>query len=148
MSKTVRYHGHFDDAGNLNASSFRAALKELAARRVPVVLTVEEWKGDKTNPQNRFLHQLFQVIATEVNKNGWGDGTQWTKETVKAYAKQNELYPVVELPLPQGRVGRFAVDTRDLTKEQAMETITRVIEHFEDMGLVLERPGQQTSLAA
>lgn len=132
--------------GQVKAAALRAHLDTLPDGSY--FITVEEAKNKKTRPQNSYLHVLFTLAAKMMNKEGMGDGLQWTKERVKAHCKREGLYPVEDVILPDGEVAQVWKDTRELSKEEAMETIDRVIRYFAELGLVLPEPNQQLKLAA
>lgn len=134
------------EGGKVKAAALRAHLDTLP--NGSYFITVEEVKNKKSIPQNSYLHVLFTLAAKMMNKEGMGDGTQWTKDKVKTHCKQEGLYPIEDAVLPGGEVVQVWKDTRDLSKEEAMETIDRVIRYFAELGLVLPEPNEQLKLAA
>lgn len=145
MSKdsfTIVKEGH-----KVKAAALRAHLDSLPEGAYHV--TVEGAAKGKTLAQCSYLHVLFTIAAKEMNKEGFGDGRQWTKERVKNYCKMAELYPMEDVMFREGEVRQVWKDTRDLTKEEAMETIDRVIMHFADEhGIILPHPNEQLHIAA
>lgn len=134
------------EGGTIKSAALRAHMDALPDGSYFV--SVEQVTKRKTHAQNGYLHVLFTIAAKELNKEGFGDGTQWTKERVKAHCKRAELYPMEDALLPNGEIIQVWKDTRDLTKEECMETIDRVIRYFAELGLVLPRPDEQLQLAA
>lgn len=133
--------------GIIKGAALRAHLDSLP--NGSYFVQVEEATTKKTTNQNGYLHVLFTIAAKMLNREGFGDGRQWTKERVKAYCKMSELYPMEDVLLPGGVVRQVWKDTRELTKEEAMETIDRVIMHFaEEHGIRLPAPNEQLELAA
>lgn len=140
-----KHYGSWDGS-RLRAETFRAAVLSFP-KDTPLEITVRKAVKPKTTPQNRYLHTLFTIAAKTMNEEGYGDGNPWTKDKVKAYAKQAGLYPVEDRILPGGEVVQVALDTRELDKEDAQLTIDRVIGHFAELGIVLPMPGEQMHLA-
>ncbi len=132
--------------GAIKAAALRAHMDSLPEGSYFV--TVEGADKKKTTAQNSYLHALFTIAAKELNREGFGDGTQWTCDRVKSHCKRHQLYPMVDVLLPSGVVEQVWKDTRDLTKEDAMETITRVIQHFAEWGIILPEPNEQLRIAA
>jgi len=130
----------------LKASSFIAEVLNYPDGE-PLEFTVRKAVIRKTDSQNRFLHVLFGIAAQKINEAGYGDGRPWTKDRVKAYAKQAGLYPTYEMSLPGGEAVTMCLDTHELSKEDCMETIDRVLRHFADeFGIYLPSPGEQVEL--
>ena len=132
------------ERGKVKAAALRAYLDSLEDGTYMV--GVEQARKRKTREQNSYLHVLFTIAAKEMNKEGMGDGTQWTKERVKAHCKRAELYPMEDALLPGGEVVQVWKDTHELTKEDAMITIDRVIQYFAELGIVLPAPNEQLQL--
>ena len=132
------------ERGRVKAAALRAYLDSIDDGTYMV--TVEQAKKRKTQEQNSYLHVLFTIAAKEMNKEGMGDGTQWTKERVKAHCKRSELYPMEDALLPGGEVVQVWKDTHELTKEDAMITIERVIRYFAELGITLPFPNEQLQL--
>lgn len=143
MSSTKHY-GHFNGT-KLVAPSFAADVKGYEAD-TPLEFTVRKCVRPKTTPQNNYLHFLFQEAAKYMNEAGYGDGVPWTKDRVKQLCKREGLYPMLDLVLPGGIVTQVAMDTRDLDKDDARETIDRVIPYFAEMGIILPLPGEQQNM--
>lgn len=140
------HYGNFDGV-RLKASSFSAEVKSYPVG-TPLEFTVRKARKPKTTPQNRYLHTLYTIAAKEMNSSGFGDGTPWDKDKVKAYAKHFGLYPMEELHC-KGVAIHVPMSTADLDKEDAMLVIDRVIQHFADEhGIVLPEPGEQITIDA
>ena len=79
--KPTEHYGHFDKAGKLHARSFVAELGAMKAKGVPVVLTVEEFRAKRSNPQNRYywsvvvalIHRALNEGGIEVTREGTHD---------------------------------------------------------------------------
>jgi hypothetical protein len=134
------------EGGKVKAAALRAHLDSLPDGSYFV--NVEQATKRKSQAQNSYLHVLFTIAAKELNREGFGDGSQWTKERVKAHCKREGLYPMEDVVMPGGVVGQVWKETRDLSKEEAMETIDRVIRYFAEWSIVLPEPNTQLQLAA
>lgn len=140
-----RHYGQIQN-GRLKAASLVAIMKSEEEGTV-FEFTIRKAGRRKTQDQNSYLHVLFTIAANEMNKSGFGDGQPWTKERVKMYAKQAGLYPIIEMVKPGGEIIQLAKDTRELDKDDARETIDRVLMHFADeFGIYLPEPGQQVDM--
>lgn len=134
------------EGGKTKGAALRAYMDSLEDGSYFV--SVEQATKRKTQAQNSYLHVLFTIAAKELNRAGYGSGLQWTKERVKAHCKKVELYPVEDVMLPGGEVTQVWKDTHELSKEEAMETIDRVIRYFADLGIILPEPNEQIRIAA
>lgn len=132
------------EQGKWHASALRATMDLLPAGQYEVTIKA---MGRRSPKQNNLLHQLFTIIALALNQAGYGDGTTWTKDSVKDYCKDERLYPLVDMVLPGGLVKQMAKPTRKLTMAEASETIDRVIAHFaEEFGWRIPGPGEQIEM--
>ena len=137
----------YKERGIIKGAALRAHLDSLPDG--DYFITVDTAAKKKSNAQNSYLHVLFTIAAKEMNREGFGSGMQWTKERVKAYVKRAELYPMEDVMMPGGEVVQVWKDTHELSKDEAMETISRVIAHFADeFGIVLPEPLEQIRLVA
>jgi hypothetical protein len=134
----MKHYGTFQ-GGRLRAVSFAAAVKGYP-EGTPLELTVREVTKRKTNPQNAYLHVLFTIAARSMQEL---TGQNCTMEMVKAYAKNEGIYPAKDMVLPDGVIVQVPIDTRDLSKEDAMITIDRTIAHFAELGIILPLPNEQ-----
>ena len=133
-----KHYGRWEK-GRMQAPSFAAAVKSWP-EGTTLELTVREATTRKTNAQCSYLHVLFRLAARSMQEL---TGQNCTMEMVKGYAKREGLYPARDMVLPDGEVVHVPIDTRDLTKEDAMITIDRTIAHFAELGIVLPEPGEQ-----
>ena len=132
------------EQGRIRAAALRAHLDSLNDGSYKV--TVKR-ATSKTTRQNSYLHVLFDIAAKAMNEECMGDGTPWTLESVKQYAKDEHLYPLVDMILPGGEVRQMAKNTRDLDDLEAGQTIERVIAHFAvEHRIVLPPPNTQEEL--
>ena len=131
------------EGGRIRAAALRAHLDSL--RDGSYKVTVKR-ATSKTTRQNSYLHVLFDIAARAMNEECMGDGTPWTMEGVKQYAKDEHLYPLVDMILPGGEVKQMAKNTRDLDDLEAGQTIERVIAHFAELGIILPEPNRQEEL--
>lgn len=131
------------EGGRIRAAALRGYLDTLKDGSYKV--TVKR-ATSKTTRQNSYLHVLFDIAAKAMNEECMGDGTPWTLESVKQYAKDERLYPLVDMILPGGEVRQMAKNTRDLDDLEAGQTIERVIAHFAELGIVLPEPNRQEEL--
>lgn len=138
----VPYYIH-KEGGRIRAAALRAHLDSLPDGSYKV--TVKR-STTKTTPQNNYLHLLFDIAARAMNEECMGSGEQWTAETVKAYAKAEGCYPMVDRMLPGGEIRQMPKDTRDLDDLEAGQTIERVIAHFAELGIVLPEANRQEEL--
>jgi hypothetical protein len=125
--------------GRMQAPSFAAAVKSWP-EGTTLELTVREAATRKTNAQCSYLHVLFRLAARSMQEL---TGQNCTMEMVKAYAKNEGIYPARDMVLPDGVIVQVPIDTRDLSKEDAMITIDRTISHFAELGIYLPFPGEQ-----
>lgn len=138
-------HTIIKEGGRVRAASLRAVLDALPDG----VYTIPSPKRatNKTRKQGNYLHVLFTVAAQMLNDAGFGDGTPWTKDKVKAYCKKEGLYPQEELVMPGGVVVSIPVETRALDDLETSATIDRVIDHFrEEHRIALPPPNAQVEL--
>lgn len=140
----VKYYGRFVQ-GKLHADTFRAALRALGARGVPVVLTVEEDKGSRSSQANRYywgvvvelIHAGLKDLGHEVSREG-------THELLKfRFLKEDK---------PIGSDGEFITTVRS-TSELDKEEFGAYIEHCvrfasEYLNVVIPEPGTQMEIAA
>lgn len=131
------------EGGRIRAAALRGYLDSLGDGSYKV--TVKR-ATSKTTRQNSYLHVLFDIAAKAMNEECMGDGTPWTMESVKQYAKDERLYPLVDMILPTGEVKQQAKNTRDLDDLEAGQTIERVIAHFAELGIILPEPNRQEEL--
>lgn len=138
-------HTIIKEGGRVRAASLRAVLDALPDG----VYTIPSPKRatNKTRKQGNYLHVLFTVAAQMLNDAGFGDGTPWSKDKVKAYCKNEGLYPMEELVMPGGVVVSIPVETRALDDLETSATIERVIDHFwEEHRIALPPPNAQVEL--
>jgi hypothetical protein len=126
--------------GAWKASALRALMD--AAPDGQYKVTFKRHSGRKTLPQNAYLHVLFQIVADTLNAEGMGDGERWTKERVKDWCKAQGCYPTHTLHI-KGVDVEVAIPTRELSKEDAMITIDRVLQYWAEFGIVLPEPNHQ-----
>ena len=143
MAKPEQHYGT-KEHGKVRAASFRAAIDALPDG--PIVLTVAADGNAKSTPQNNYLHLLFRIAAKYMNDEGYGDGSPWTMERVKAHCKAEGVYPMTDVVLPTGEIKQVAKDTAELDKLETMETIERVIAYFAELGITLPQPDEQTEI--
>jgi len=141
----IEYHyGTKTPEGKLMAGTFRQAFD--AIKPGPVRLLIEADIPRKSAPQNNLLHHLFRVIAGELNREGMGDGHQWTVGRIKTYCKGAGLYPMAEVLMPGGELIEVPKDTAELDRQEISDTIDRVRVHFFDLGLDIPERGDQMEL--
>lgn len=138
------HYGFYTGTG-IACPSFIAAVKGYG-KGVPLTFTVERTTDKKSAKQNSYLHVLFDIVARTLNSEGMGDGNPYTKDRVKALCKAEGLYPVMDVVKPGGEVVQIPKETRDLTREEAAQTIDNVIRYWAECGIVLPPPGQQTEI--
>ena len=126
--------------GAWKASALRALMD--AAPDGQYAVTFKRHSGRKSTPQNSYLHVLFQIVADTLNAEGMGDGERWTKERVKDWCKAQGCYPTHTLRM-KGVDVEVAIPTRELTKEDAMITIDRVMQYWAEMGIILPEANHQ-----
>lgn len=144
MTMTEERHTIYKEGGRIRAASLRALLDTIPDGAYTV--TVKR-ASRKTVKQNNYLHVLFGIAADMMGREGFGDGSRWTKDKVKAYAKAQGLYPDHELTLPNGLPFLVPKDTRELDALETSATIERVIEHFwEEHRIALPAPNEQVEL--
>ena len=140
----VRYHGVFDAKGKLQASAFANALNAFASRRVPVVLTVEEDKGKRTNPQNKYYWGVvIELIGQGLKDAGW-DPRECIPNAVHETMRMRFL--TTEKAIGDGVVTRIRSTT-----ELNIEEFGAYLEHCirfaaEYLNVVIPEPGEQMEL--
>lgn len=143
--KPLKYHGYFDASGKLQASAFVAALNDLKARRVPVVLTVEELKDKRSNQANRYYWGVVvELIYRALKESGWETTREGTHDMLK--------YRFLKEDKPLGGDGEFVTIVRSTTELDVQE-FGAYIEHCirfaaEYLNVVIPEPGTQQRLAA
>lgn len=145
--KPIRHHGYFRD-GKLHADTFTAALRGLKERGVPVVLTVDEWKDKRSNPQNRYYRGVIcELIGDALKDSGW-EPKECSNDAVHAMLKLRFL----KEDRPIGKDGEFLTvvkSTTELDKEEFGAYIEHCIRFAaEYLNVVIPEPGQQMELAA
>ena len=130
--------------GNVKGAALRAHLDALPDGSYTVTVATDAKR--KSTSQNAYLHVLFGIAAKAMNAECMGDGQQWTKDRVKAHCKRMELYPVNDVLLPGGEIVQVPMDTHELSKEDAMITIDRVINYFAELGIILPSPNEQVEI--
>jgi hypothetical protein len=139
---TPTLHIHRKD-GNWHAAALRAYLDAQPDGQYKV--TVKRTTGRKSTQQCAYLHVLFRIVADTLNAEGMGDGSKWTTEKVKEWMKAQGCYPTETVRL-KGVDVEVVIPTRDLSKEDAMITIDRVMQYWAEFGIVLPSPGEQTQM--
>jgi len=140
---THTLHIHKNSTGRWHAAVLRAALDAQPPGQYSV--TIKRTSGRKSTPQNNLLHVLFRIVADTLNAEGMGDGKRWTVDRVKDWCKAQGCYPAEDLTV-KGVTVQVTKNTRELDKEETMETIDNVIRYWAEYGIVLPLPGEQTEL--
>jgi len=141
----VRYHGVFDAKGKLQAAAFANALNAFASRRVPVVLTVEEDKGKRSNTANAYY---WGVIVEMIHAGMKDAGHEVTREGTHELLK----FRFLKEDRPLGNDGEFVTFVKSTT-ELNREEFGVYLEHCirfaaEYLNVVIPEPGTQTELEA
>lgn len=143
----AKHYGRFVQ-GKLHADTFKAALRALGARGVPVVLTVEEDKGKRSSPQNRYYHGVVvKLIAQGLKDLGW-EPVECTPEAVHETLKYRFLQVDKRVGLDGEVITRVKSTTELNTKEFTDYTDHCVRFAAEYLNVVIPEPGQQMELAA
>jgi hypothetical protein len=129
--------------GTWKASALRALLD--AAPDGQYAVTFKRHSGRKSTAQNGYLHVLFQIVADTLNSEGMGDGSKWTMEKVKEWCKAQGCYPTETVRLKGVKV-EVTKQTRELSKEDAMVTIDRVMNYWAEFGIILPAPNEQLEI--
>jgi len=141
----VRYHGTFDAKGKLQAAAFANALNGFASRRVPVVLTVEEDKGKRSNTANAYY---WGVIVELIHAGMKDAGHEVTREGTHELLK----FRFLKEDRPIGKDGEFVTfvkSTTELNREEFGAYIEACIRFAaEYLNVVIPEPGTQMELAA
>ena len=142
----VRYHGVFDANGKLQARAFENALDSFRSRRVPVVLTIEEDKGKRTDPQNNYYWLCLTMMGDGLKELGW-EPKKCTKDAVHDMVAREFL--TVDEPGLGGVLLRRVKSTTELNVKEFVEYMDHVIQYAaENIGVELPQPGEQMELAA
>lgn len=143
--KPVVHFGTFDEGGKLVSSSFRAAVQGFRSRRVPVSLTVQEYKPKRSSPQNRYYFGVVvDLICRALNEGGVEVTREGTHELLKLrFLKEDH---------PIGNDGEFVTMVKSTT-ELNKEEFDEYLEHCkrfaaEYLNVVIPEPNEQMSIAA
>lgn len=121
MSKAIKHYGYPGADGRLQADSFRAALNELLSRRVPVVLTVEEYKGKRSNQANRYY---WGIVVTLIRDGLKAQGIEATTESTHDLLK----FRFLKDDKPIGADGEFVTLVKSTT-ELDTQAFGEYVEH-------------------
>lgn len=141
----MKHYGYFDEQGALQASSFRSEVNAFRARRVPVVLTVTEWKDKRSNQANKYYWGVVvELICAGMNDAGHEVTRKGTHELLK--------YRFLREDKPLGNDGEF-VTTIKSTSELNREEFAQYIEHCqrfaaEYLNVTIPNAGEQMEIAA
>ena len=140
----AKYYGRFVP-GKLHADTFKAALRALGARGVPVVLTVEEDKGKRSSQANRYY---WSVIVELIHAGMKDAGHEVTREGTHELLK----FRFLKEDRPLGTDGEFVTFVKSTT-ELNREEFGAYLEHCirfaaEYLNVVIPEPGTQMELAA
>lgn len=141
----VKYYGTWDAKGKLQARAFETALDSFRSRRAPVVLTVDDDKGKRSNTANAYywgvivelIHAAMKEAGHEVTREG-------THELLKfRFLKEDRAL---------GGDGEFVTFVKSTTELDTQE-FGAYIEHCirfaaEYLNVVIPEPGTQMELAA
>ena len=141
MSTTLHIHRK---AGKWHGAALRAFLDSQPDGQYAV--TIKRTRGRKTTPQCAYLHVLFEVAAEFLNKEQFGTGEKWDKESVKDHCKAEGCYPMIERVMPGGVVVKVPKPTRLLSKEDASDVIDAVIRYWAEWHIILPEPNEQMEM--
>lgn len=143
----MKHYGHFDKSGKLRCESFRTALLGMKERGVSVVLTVEEFKAKRSNPQNAY----YWGVVIDLMRRGLRD-LGWEPKMCGADAV-HEMFKREFLTVDEHvKDGVFLKRTRSTTELDRVE-FSEYLEHCkrfaaEYLGLRIPDPNEQMELAA
>lgn len=143
----MKHYGYFDKAGKLHCESFRLAIEELRANRVPVVLTAKEFHPGRSNKANRYY---FGVVVDEIGKGlaalGW-EPRDCGKEAVHEMMKREFLS--VDKHLSNGTFLKATRRTRDLDSQEFAQYVEHCVRWAaEELKIAIPAPGEQMTIAA
>lgn len=144
MSKQTKHYGYFRD-GKFHADTFKAVLRGLKERNVPVVLTVAEDRGSRSSQANRYYWGVIvELIHAALKESGWEVSREGTHDLLKfRFLKEDR---------PLGTDGEFVTFVKSTT-ELNREEFGAYLEHCirfaaEYLNVVIPEPGTQMELAA
>lgn len=143
MSKTVKHYGRPGADGKLQAGSFMAALNELLRRRVPVVLTVDEFKETRSSQANRYYWGVVVELTYHALR---ASGIEITREGTHELLK----FRFLKEDKPFGAPGEFITivrSTTELERDEFAAYIERCKQFAaEYLNLNIPDPGEQVEM--
>lgn len=141
--RSMKHYGHAGRDGKLIAGSFVAALNDLLRRRVPVVLTVEEFKDKRSSQANRYYWGVVvELIHRALKESGIDASREGTHELLK-FRFLKEDHPI-------GKDGEFITtvkSTTELERDEFAAYIERCKQFAaEYLNLNIPDPGEQVSM--
>lgn len=141
-----RFYGHWSAEGKLQAASFWSALNGFRSRSVPVILTVEEDKGKRSNQANRYYRGVVVYLIAEALRDAGWEPAECSHEAVHEMLK----YRFLKVDKPIGNDGEFVTRVKSTT-ELDKEEFGAYIEHCvrfaaEYLNVVIPPPMEQTKL--
>lgn len=141
----MKHYAHFNKAGKLQCESFRLALEALKTKGCPIVLTAEEFKDKRSNPQNRYYHGVvIDLIRRSLKDLGW-DPKACSAEAVHEMLKREFL--TVDEHVKDGVFLKRTKSTTELDTLQFGEYL-ELCKQFaaENLGLNIPDPGEQQEI--
>jgi hypothetical protein len=121
----------------LNSGQFLSFLKKFK-EGAELQVEIKERDKKRTSPQNRYLHQLFTILATELNKLG----NNFTAQQIKDLCKCKFL-KYTEVDKDGFFLGENIRHTSDLSRQELNELIEQIIAWGAELGIPLPFPGEQ-----
>lgn len=138
--RAVEYHGYYKD-GRWHFDSFKEALRSLQSR--PVVLTVREFKGTRSNQANRYYWGIVvELIHHALNESGIEVSREGTHELLKLRFLREDK--------PFGAAGEFITMVKSTTELDRDEFATYIekCKQFaaEYLNINIPDPGEQQTM--
>ena len=141
----MKHYGYFDKLGKLHCESFNMMLAAFKERRVPVVLTVQEFKETRSNQANRY----YWGVVVDLISRGLADCGWEPKECapVAVHEMLRREYLSEEKHVKDGMFVNRVKSTTELDTQEFgayLEHCIRFAAEF--LSLVIPEPGEQASM--
>ena len=139
----MKHYGYFHKVtGKLQCESFKADMAALKAKGVSIVLTCEEWKDKRSNPQNRYYHGVVvDLVRRGLKDLGW-EPKSCSAEAVHEMLKREFL--TVDEHVKDGVFLKRTRSTTELDTAQFGEYLELCKQWAaENLGVSIPDPGEQ-----
>lgn len=138
----MKHYAYYDKQGKLQCESFKADMAALKAKGVSIVLTCEEWKDKRSNPQNRYYHGVVvDLVRRGLKDLGW-EPKSCSAEAVHEMLKREFL--TVDEHVKDGVFLKRTRSTTELDTAQFGEYLELCKQWAaENLGVSIPDPGEQ-----